>query len=208
MTLMNLARRDRGKKDPLVKIATAIIFLEEQLCEKESIIREQSIIEMTDGLPKITSFHDENLVEQIQLEIAVIRNNMAVLQGIIDEIEGVFESFGLESSSMEQLEARLDAVRAVPEVIAKRINRLVISLLQKNPALTLPVLFANEELQVLETARGAAVVEGNLEAQKLIRLKDQLLPLCKDGTKIAEDVFHPQRAIVRDPAKISEMLAA
>ena len=208
MILMTLARRDRGKRDPLVKICTAIIYLEEQICEKESIIREQSIIEMTDGLPKITHFHDENLVETIQSEIAVIRNNMGVLQGIVDEIEAVFGSLGLESSSMEQLDARLDAVRAVPEVIAKRINRLVISLLQKNPALTLPVLFANEELQVLETARGAAVVEGNLEAQKLIRLKDQLLPLCKDGTKIAEDVFHPQRAIVRDPAKISEMLAA
>lgn len=208
MTLMSLARRDRGKRDPLVKICTAIIYLEEQICEKESIIREQSIIEMTDGLPKITHFLDENLVETIQSEIAVIRNNMSVLQGILDEIEAIFESFGLESCSMELLEARIDAVQAVPETIARRINRVVISLLQKNPGMTLPMLFANEEILSLETQRGAAVVEGNLEAQKLIRLKDQLLPLCKDGTKIAEDVFHPQRAIVRDPAKISEMLAA
>ena len=208
MTLMHIARRDRGKKDALVKICTAIIYLEEQICEKESIIREHSIIEMTDGLPKITSFHDESLVETLQAEIAVIRNNMSVLQGILDEIEAVFVSFNLESTSMELLTARLDAVQAVPETIARRINRLVISLLQKNPGMTLPMLFANEELLVLETQRGAAVVEGNLEAQKLIRLKDQLLPLCKDGAEIAEDVFHPQRAIVRDPAKVSEMLAA
>jgi hypothetical protein len=140
MSLMSLARRDRGKRDPLVKICTAIIYLEEQICEKESIIREQSIIEMTDELPKITHFHDENLVETIQSEIAVIRNNMGVLQGIIEEIEGVFGSFGLESTSMEQLDAKIDAVRELPETIARKINRLVISLLEKNPGLTLPVL--------------------------------------------------------------------
>jgi len=208
MSLMNLAQRDRGKKDPLVKICTAIIYLEEQICEKESIIREQSIIEMTDGLPKITSFHDESLVETVQEEIAILRNNMGVLQEIVDEIEAVFVSFNLESTSMELLEARIDAVRAVPEVIARKINRLVISLLQKNPGLTLPVLFANEELLVLETQRGAAVTEGLLEAQKLIKLKDSLIPLCRDGGEIAEDVFHPLRAAVKDPAKISEMLTA
>ena len=205
---MNLARRDRGKKDELVKIGTAIIYLEEQICEKESIIREQSVIEMTDGLPKITHFHDEVLVETLQEEIAVVRNNMKTLQDIVDEIEGVFGSFGLESCSMEQLDARIDAVRAVPEVIARKINRLVISLLQKNPGLTLPMLFSNEEILVLETQRGLAVSEGLLEAQKLIKLKDQLVPLCKDGGEIAENVFHPLRALVKDPAAVTEMLSA
>ena len=205
---MTLARRDRGKKDELLKIGTALIYLEEQLCEKESIIKEQSIISIEGGVPKIEGFHDENLVEQIQLEITVIRNNMNTLQAIVDEVEAVFESFKLESCSMEQLDARLNEVQAVPETIAKRINRLIIGLLQKNPALTLPVLFANQELQVLESQRGTAISEGLLEAQKLISLKDSLISLCRDGSVIAEDIFHPQRAIVRDPAKISEMLAA
>lgn len=208
MTLTALARRDRSKKDELLKIGTALIYLEEQLCEKESIIKEQSIISIVEGVPKIEGFHDENLVEQIQLEIAVIRNNMNTLQGIVDEIESIFGSYELESMSMEALDARLDEVRAVPETIAKRINRLIIGLLQKNPALTLPVLFANQELQVLESQRGTAISEGLLEAQKLISLKDSLISLCRDGSVIAEDIFHPQRAIVRDPAKISEMLAA
>jgi hypothetical protein len=208
MSLMSLARRDRGKKDPLIKIGTAIIYLEEAVCEKESIIREQSIISIEGGVPKIEGFHDEALIETIQSEIAVIRNNMGVLQGIIDEIEAVFVSFNLESTSMELLEARLNAVQAVPETIARRINRLVISLIQKNPGMTLPMLFANEELLVLETQRGAAVTEGLLEAQKLIKLKDSLIPLCRDGGEIAEDVFHPLRALVKDPASVSEMLSA
>ena len=205
---MALARRDRSKRDELLKIGTALIYLEEQLCEKESIIKEQSIISIVEGVPKIEGFHDENLVEQIQLEIAVIRNNMNTLQGILDEVEAVFGAFELESMSMEMLEARLNEVQAVPETIARRINRLVIGLLQKNPALTLPVLFANQELLVLETARGAAVTEGLQEAQKLIKLKDQLLPLCRDGGEIAENVFHPLRALVKDPASVSEMLSA
>jgi len=163
---------------------------------------------MTDGLPQITHFHDESLVETLQMEIAVIRNNMGVLQGIVDDIEAIFGSFALESCSMELLEARIDAVQAVPETIARRINRLVISLIQKNPGMTLPMLFANEELLVLETQRGAAVTEGLQEAQKLIKLKDELLPLCRDDSEIAEGVFHPLRSQVKDPAKISEMLAA
>jgi hypothetical protein len=182
--------------------------LEEQICEKESIIREQIVIEMTDGLPKITHFHDESLVETVQEEIAVLRNNMGTLQQIIDEIEAIFESFALESCSMEMLDSKIDAVRELPEVLARKISRLIISLLEKNPALTMPMLFSNEELQSLETQRGLATMEGLAEAQRLIRLKDQLAPLCRDGGLIAEDIFHPQRAIVRDPVKISEMLAA
>lgn len=205
---MSIARRDRGRKDELMKICTAIVYLEEQICEKESIIREQSVIEMTDGLPKITHFLDESLVETLQEEIAILRVNKGTLQGILDEVEAVFESFKLESMSMEQLEARIDEVRAGPEVIAKRIGRLVVSLYQKNPALILPMLFANEELLVLESQRGAAVTEGLAESKRLIKLKDSLLPLCRDASEIVEDIFNPQRAIVRDPAKISEMLAA
>ncbi len=208
MTLMHLARRDRGRKDELMKICTAIVFLEEQICEKESIIREQSVIEMTDGLPKITHFLDESLVENLQEEIAVLRVNKGTLQGILDEIEGIFGSFALESCSMEMLDAKIDAVRELPETIARKVSRLIISLLEKNPGLTVPVLLTNEELQSLESQRGLATMEGLAESKRLIRLKDQLAPLIRDGGIIAEDIFHPQRAIVRDPAKISEMLAA
>jgi hypothetical protein len=208
MTLMTLARRDRGKKDELVKIGTAIIYLEDQICEKESIIREQSVIEMTDGLPKITHFLDESLVEALQSEIAVLRVNMDTLKGIIDEIEGVFGSFALESCSMEMLDSKIDIVGELPETIARKISRLIISLLEKNPGLTLPMLLSNEEFQSLETQRGLATMEGLAESRRLIKLKDQLASLCRDGAEIAENVFHPQRAIVRDPAKISEMLSA
>ncbi|MHB8118368.1 MAG: hypothetical protein ACYDHX_06555 [Methanothrix sp.] len=89
-----------------------------------------------------------------------------------------------------------------------RINRLAVRLLNANPALTLPQLFANEELLTLESTRGLAVSEGLLESKRLIRLKDQLLPLCRDGYVIAEAVFHPMRSVVTDPARISEMRSA
>jgi hypothetical protein len=80
--------------------------------------------------------------------------------------------------------------------------------LNNNPSLTLVELFADVELQTLEGTRAASIIEGNAEAQRLIKLKDQLLPLCNDGGIIAEAVFHPMRSAVSDPARISELRSA
>jgi hypothetical protein len=208
MTLMSLARKDRGKKDPLLKIAAAIVSLEEQICEKESIIREQSIISFEGGVPKVEGFHDESVVETTQEQIAVLTNNKLTLKDIVNEIEGVFAKFGLQAMSMEALDLRIDEARDKAVSIARAINRLARKLLNDSPALTLPELFADVELQTLESTRAAAIIEGNAEAQRLIELKDSLLPLCSDGSIIAEAVFHPMRAAVSDPAKISQLRSA
>ena len=208
MTLMSLARKDRGKKDPLLKIAVAIVSLEEQVIEKENIIREQSIISFEGGVPKVEGFHDESVVERTQEEIAVLTNNKLTLKDIVNEIEGVFAKFGLQAMSMEMLDLKITEAQSRSETLARKINRLVISLLQQNPALTLPQLFADVELQTLEGTRGVAISEGLAEAGRLIKLKDQLLPLCNDGGIIADAVFHPQRAMVSDPARLSELRSA
>jgi hypothetical protein len=88
------------------------------------------------------------------------------------------------------------------------INRIARKLLSENPALTLPELFANEELQELEGKRTVAIILGAKEAQRLIELKDRLIPLCKEGSSIADDVFYPHRKMISDPARISEMRSA
>lgn len=208
MTLMDVARKGRSQRDALLKLSTAIITLEEQICEKESIIREQSIISFEGGVPKIEGFHDEALAERTQEEIEVLTNNKSVLQSIIDEVEAAFGSYELPAMSMEALNLRIDEARDRNVTLAKEINRLARKLLSDNPSLTMPELYADVALQSLEGTRAAAIIEGNKEAQRLIELKDSLLPLCSDGGIIAESVFHPQRGAVSDPARIAEMRSA
>lgn len=75
-------------------------------------------------------------------------------------------------------------------------------ILNENPDFTLPQFFANEELFALEVTRGPAIKEGLAKSKKLILLKDQLLPICANGSVIAAHVSHPYKSMVRDPARI------
>jgi hypothetical protein len=207
MTLLELAGRNRNQRDAILKLATAVLVLEDQITEKQDEIREQSVIEMNDeGVPMVSGFRDEALVSRLQTAIAVRQNNKGELQKIVDEIEAAFAAFGLPAMSMESLDQKINEASSLNETLARKINRLAVRLLNENPALTLPQLFANEELLAMETTRGRVVSEGLLESKRLISLKDQLLPLCSDGSVIAEDVFHPMRSVVTDPARIAEMV--
>lgn len=209
MTLIDIARKGRSQRDALLKLATAILTLEESITEKRDVIREQSIIEIDDeGTPKVLGFQDETLVENTQQQIEVLTNNREELQAIVDEVEAAFAAFELPSMSMGMLDEKINEAQSRSEIIARKINRLAVRLLNENPALTLSELFANEELLAMESTRGVAVSEGLAEAQRLIKLKDSLLSLCNDGGIIAEAVFHPMRAAVSDPARISEMRSA
>ena len=209
MTLIDVARKGRSQRDSLLKLPTAILLLEDQIREKQDAIRDEAVIEMdSEGVPTVSGFRDSDLVERLQEEIAVLVNNKEQLQGIIDEVEAAFAAFDLPPMSMVGLDEKINEAQSRSESLARKINQLVVRLLDKNPSLTLPLLFANEELLAMESVRGVAVSEGLAEAQKLIRLKDQLLPLCADGSIIAEAVFHPMRAAVSDPAKISLLRSA
>lgn len=209
MTLIDLAGKDRNKRDAILKIATGILTLQDIITEKQDAIREQAIIEMNDEfVPTVTGFKDSDLVERLQEEIAISANNREQLQAIVDEIEAAFTSCGLPAMSMETLNLRIDEGRDRATDIARQINRLARKLLQDNPALTLVELYSDVELQALEGTRAAAIIEGNAEAAKLIELKDRLLPLCADGSVIAEAVFHPMRAAVSDPTRISQLRSA
>ena len=206
---MQLAGRDRNKRDPLLKIATGILTLEDVLREKQDLIKDEAIISMNDeGVPTVSGFRDGDYVELLQQQIEVLTNNREELQAIVDEAEAAFASFGLPSMGMESLDEKINEASDRAVSIARQINKLARKLLHDNPALTLPELFADIELQSLEGTRGVAITEGLAEAGRLIKLKDQLLPLCSDGGIIAEAVFHPQRAMVTDPARISELRSA
>jgi uncharacterized protein YqgV (UPF0045/DUF77 family) len=206
---MDIATKGRSQKDALLKLPTAILSLQDLIAEKQDLIREQAIIAMNDEfVPTVTGFRDSDLVERLQEEIAISANNREELQAIVTEIEAAFAAYGLSPMSMEALNLQIDENRDKAVSIAKQINRLARKLLSDNPSLTLPELYGDTELQTLEGTRAAAIISGNAEAQRLISLKDQLLPLCADGSIIAESVFHPMRSAVSDPAKISQLRSA
>lgn len=52
---MDIAGRDRNKRDPLLKIATGVLVLEELIREKQDLNREQAIIEMKASQPSQAS---------------------------------------------------------------------------------------------------------------------------------------------------------
>ncbi len=209
MSLLELAERRRSERDSLLKMGTAILRLDELLREEQDVIREQSIISMNElGIPEVLGFRDNAKVEQSQQRIAALNDSKAQLEALINEAEAAFEDFGLPAMSMELLDERIRENQDKTHEIALMINRIARKLLSENPALTLPELFANEELQELEGKRTEAIILGAKEAQRLIELKDRLLPLCREGSCIADDVFYPYRKMISDPARISEMRSA
>lgn len=209
MSLIGLAERRRSERDPLIKMGTALLRLDELIAEEQDAIREQSIIEMNDaGIPAVVGFRDETIVERSQLKIAALNDSRAQLESIIAEAETAFEEFGLPAMSMEALSERIRDNQDIAREIALRINQLARTLLAEHPALTLPELFSDEELQGLEGKRAVAIIEGAKEAERLIKLKDRLLPLCREASDIVDDVFYPHRKAITDPARISEMRSA
>ena len=209
MTLIELAERRRSERDPLLKMGTAILRLNERIAEEQDAIREQAIISMDEsGVPGVMGFRDGQIVERSQLQIAALTDSKSQLESLIDEAEAAFEDFGLPAMSMEALDEMIRENQDKSHEIALKINRIARKLLVENPALTLPELFANEELQELEGMRSAAIIQGAKEAGRLIELKDRLIPLCKEASAIADDVFYPHRKAISDPARISEMRSA
>ncbi len=209
MSLIELAERRRSERDPLLKMGTAILRLDELITEERDAIREQSIIEMDEsGAPEILGFRDEKVVERSQQKIAALTDSRAQLEAIITEVEAAFEDFDLPAMGMEALSERIKENQGLAREIAVKINQLARKLLSEHPALTMSELFANEELQTLEGTRTAAIIQGAKEAEKLIKLKDRLIPLCMEGSAIADDVFYPHRKAITDPARIGEMRSA
>lgn len=209
MTLIELAERRRSERDPLLKMGTAILRLNERIAEEQDAIREQAIISMDEsGVPGVMGFRDGQIVERAQLKIAALADSKSQLESLIDEAEAAFEDFGLAPMSMEALDEMIRENQDMAHEIALKINRIARKLLSENPALTLSELFANEELQELEGMRSAAIIQGAKEAGRLIELKDRLIPLCSAGSDIATDIFYPHRKAISDPARISEMRSA
>ena len=209
MSLLEIVERRRSERDPLIKMGTALLRLDELITEEQDAIREQSIIEMDEsGVPEILGFRDEKMVERSQQRIAALNESKARLEALIDESEATFENFGLPAMSMESLDEMIRENQDLARKIAVKINRIARKRLADNPALTMAELFADEEILELEGKRAAAIIQGAKEAERLIKLKDRLIPLSKEGSSIADDILHPYRKMITDPARISEMRSA
>ena len=208
-SLLELAERRRSERDSLLKMPTALLRLDELITEEQDAIRDQSIIEMNElGTLEILGFRDEKIVEKSQQRIAALNDSRGQLEALINEAEAAFEDFGLPAMSDEALSERIREAQNIAHEIALKINRIARKLLSENPALTMPELFADEGILELEGKRSAAIIEGAKEAQRLIELKDRLMPLSKEGSSIADDILHPYRKMITDPARISEMRSA
>lgn len=209
MSLLEIAERRRSERDSLLKMPTALFRLDELIAEEQDAIREQSIISMNElGIPEVLGFRDNAKVEQSQQRIAALNDSQAQLESIVAEAEAAFEEFELAVMSMESLDERIRENQDKAHEIALKINRIARNLLGEHPAMTMAELFSNEELQELEGKRSAAIIEGAKEAERLIKLKDRLIPLCKEGSSIADDALHPYRKMITDPAQLSEMRSA
>ena len=209
MSLLEIVERRRSERDPLIKMGTALLRLDELITEEQDAIREQSIIEMDEsGVPEILGFRDEKMVERSQQRIAALNESKARLEALIDESEATFENFGLPAMSMESLDEMIRENQDLARKIAVKINRIARKRLADNPALTMAELFADEEILELEGKRAAAIIQGAKEAERLIELKDRLMPLCREGSSIADDTLHPYRKMITDPARISEVRSA
>ena len=67
MTLIDIARRDRSKRDSLLKLPTAILFLDDVTTEKQDLIRGETVISMdNEGVPTVSGFKDSDYVEHFQ----------------------------------------------------------------------------------------------------------------------------------------------
>jgi len=80
MTLIELAERRRSERDPLLKMGTAILRLNERIAEEQDAIRDQSIFSMDEaGIPAVVGFRDGQIVERAQLQIAALTDSKSQL---------------------------------------------------------------------------------------------------------------------------------
>lgn len=210
MTLLQVAEAQRhGKEtsqDGVLKVPLAILTLQERIEEKQSDIKELCIFGVSSetGEPVALGFSNQGEAEKLQGDIAKLTEEKGRLTAILEAIEEIYESYGIQPTSMQRLDEHLSEVLNRPTDIALKINSLVIQLMNNRRGITLPEVWSNPEIMALETERGKATLAGDQEATILVALKDEIIHLVNpEVDAMVHAVMRPGREV--NPATVAAM---
>jgi hypothetical protein len=194
--------------DPILKFPGAVLELNQDIIDLQGKIKSLSLIEMNDdGLPVVSGFKDEQTVVNLQNELKATRSQRDELLSIIDRIEKVFAEHKMQPCSMETIEDRIKEIAQIGRDMQIRLNAVVVDLIVRNRAITLPEIWSHPEIRAMEDSRALAIRAGAGELESLQKLKSALEPLLRDENGLCDAAFYPHRyQPIANPAQISEMI--
>lgn len=209
MTLLEIARQKGKMSDRILKFATAVVELETIMDELQGQIKALAKVEMADdGTPIVSGFVDESQVISLQQQLDEARSQRDALLQIIAKIEGIFAKHGRQPCSMEAVDDRIKELGQVGRDMQRKINGLVIDLIQNNRIITLPEIWSHPDVREMEDARAQAIRSSAEELEGLQKLKIDLEPHLRDEGELCAHAFYPYRFWSKNPARISEMRSA
>ncbi len=194
--------------DPILKFPGAVLELETVIGDLQGQIKSLTLIEMDDdGQPMVSGFSDEQKVTKLQIELNETRLRRNELLEIIARIEGVFKENGMQPCSMERIEDRIKEINQIGRDMQVRLNAVVVDLIVRNRAITLPEIWSHPEIRAMEDSRALAIRAGAGELEGLQKLKSALEPLLKDENGLCDSALYPHHhRPVLNAAQISEMI--
>jgi len=208
MILIEIAEKRGRMNDPVLKFPGAVLELNQDIDDLQDQIKKLTKIEMNDdGLPVVSGFSDEQKVTRLQIELNETRSQRESLLSIIAEIEKVFEEHKMQPCSMETIEDRIKEIAQIGRDMQIRLNAVVVDLIVRNRAITLPEIWSHPEIRAMEDSRALAIRAGAGELESLQKLKSALEPLLRDENGLCDAAFYPHRyQPIANPAQISEMI--
>jgi len=208
MSLIGIAEKRGRMNDPILKFPGAVLELNQDIIDLQGKIKSLSLIEMNDdGLPVVSGFKDEQTVVNLQNELKATRSRRDELLSIIEGIEKVFEEHKMQPCSMETIDDRIKEIGQIGRDMQVRINAVVVDLIVRNRAITLPEIWSHPEIRAMEDSRALAIRAGAGELEGLQKLKSALEPLLKDENGLCDSALYPHHhRPVLNAAQISEMI--
>jgi len=208
MILLEIAEKRGRMSDPVLKFPGAVLELNQDIDDLQGKIKSLSLIEMDDdGQPMVSGFSDEQKVARLQNELNEIRSQGDELLEIIERIEKVFEEHGMQPCSMETIEDRIKEIAQIGRDMQVRINAVVVDLIVRNRAITLPEIWSHPEVRAMEDSRALAIRAGASELEALEKLKSALEPHLRDEGGLCDRALYPHHhQPIRNPAIVSEMI--
>lgn len=201
--LMELARRGResqeGANDPVLGIAVTVLDLQDSIDELYEKIQKDTVYGTDENdKPRPLAFKHPVLVEDLEEKIAAMKETMSGLQELLSHIEKVFLEHGVGVKALYSLDEDLTALQNEPAKVAAAVNRRVRALIDSNPTIPLPLVFADKIVQELELKKSEVGANNASQIANLIQLKDALRQDLDEGQRIVGAVRHPGRIISQE----------
>jgi len=178
MILMELAARHREAKrgnDPVMDLGVTILDLDDQIADLYKSIQENTLFEADDKfVPTAVGFKNPEKVIGWQEEIADLQGLKAELESYLTSIEVVFNEHGKKPVGLATLREELDSIIDSPNALSLRITRRVRAMIDKNPTISLALVFADPDVQALELQKHEAGLAAKTEAEAIRKLIDKI----------------------------------